>query len=408
MAGFVIPQDITFKSTNVPEDTLNEWVSGGTYSLDDIVKVSIDEKKYKCAYATTTASTIAPNLDTNNWLPAPLNRVAMISPTYGSQTVNPESIKVVFSATNIDTISLLNVEAKQVDIRLKHNKVSIEVLGTGDGVLATFSGTTNVLPFEGFVEIWVNGVKEAEDLNGDGVLEDVTGNYTLSSGTVDYATKAVSVTFSSAVTSTHTVELRYNAKIFSVSKNMVYDDLSNFGDYLYSEQELRDATTAKLTTAELDLVVASMSSQELLNSFTASPPIYYDVDVYIDILNPGTDAKCGFVLVGRKKSSGVTMYNGKIGIYTTGTRDRNAWNDVEFVPGSVFNTMDIPVIIDDVNYDLVKTRFEKLINKPILLLGDDSDAPLHQSMNMYGFYYQLELPITPTKTIYNLRMESLL
>lgn len=317
---YVIPQSINFISTNVAEEALNEWVSGTVYNNSDEVKVSADKKKYKFAGVDGTTSTIPPKDDPVQWVGAPLNPYAMIDDTMSSKTTNADSIVVSFNATNIDTISLFNVQADTVQISLTDN-------------------TTSTIVFD----------------------------------------------------ETHT---------------MSYDDLNSFGDYLFSEQELRDALTGNVTTATLDAVIAAMSEAQILDKFTASPPIYYDVKVDITITKTGGTAECGYLVVGRKRDLGVSLYGGSIAYKSTSTRDRNIWGEIELTQGIGYNTMDIPVVIDDVQVDVVEQRLSKILDLPCVFIGDESN--LYQSMTIYGYYFDFEAPINPTKSTYNLRVESII
>lgn len=73
-----------------------------------------------------------------------------------------------------------------------------ESLGTGNGVLTTFTDTAASLPVErGSVKVYVNAVQRATD-DGKG---NITGSGV--TGTINYATGALSVTFSVAPTNTH-------------------------------------------------------------------------------------------------------------------------------------------------------------------------------------------------------------
>ena len=401
---YIVPKEINMISSNVSEENLPEWVTA-SYNTGNEVKVSADKKKYKFTGTDGTASTVTPSLDRNLWEGSPLNPYAMLADTFSTETTNPESIQVVLRASNIDTISLFNVSAKTVNMELKHNILTTELIAVGDGLASTFNYTTNVPPFEGFIEIWVNGVKEAEDIDANGVFENITGNY-VSSGTINYATGEIF--FTSLVANAQNIEVRYNAKIYSLTKSMTYDDIQSFGDYLYSEQELRDKLTGNVTADTLDLVIASMSEQQILDKFTANPPIYNNVDIYITILSPSGIAKCGHVVVGRKQDSGGTLYGLKIGLKTTSKRVRNSWGEVEFSLGSTYDILDIPIFIKSNQVDVVKSRLHKVINKPCVFIGDDTDNITYQSTVIYGFFFDLEIPIDPTITQYNLRVESLI
>jgi len=404
---YIVPDAMEFSTSNAIEETLDEWIPKA-YNEGDEVKVSADKKKYKFSGADGVQSTITPSLDPDLWVSAPLNQYAMFVGTKSTETTNADTINTVFKAKNIDTISLFNVSAKSVEIKLKHNLITTENVGAGNGVLTVFSTTTNVLPFSGFIEIWVNGVKEAEDINGDGLFEDAAGSY-VASGTVDYTTGSFTVNFSSPIANAQVVEVKYNALVYSVVQDLTYDDLNSFGDYLYTEQELRDTLTSILPVSMLNEVVNAMTEEQIYAQFTANPPIYHDVDIHLNIINTGDIAKCGYVVVGRKRDLGASAIDGfKLGLKTTATRERDIWGDTTLTAGSGYDLMDVPVFIKDVQVDVVKSRLKKNMGTPIVAIADDSDNPMYKSASIYGFFFDLEIPIHPAATKYNLRVESLI
>jgi len=387
---YVVPKVIEFTSTNVPEESLAEWAVESTYNQGEEIKVSLDKKKYKYAGLDGTNTTTEPSLNPYKWVSSPLNKFAMLVDNNSSETENPDSIDVVFNAINIDSISLFNVDAKEIDIKIKHNLITTETVGVGDGIATDFSHYTNVIPFVDTVEIYV-----------DGVIDSVVP-------TIDYLTGLITISFSVAPFDTQVIEVKYNALLFSENKDMTYDDLSDFGDYLFSEQELRNKLNGSISSVALDNVIASMSETQINSQFTANPPIYYDVEVHISIIKNGNIAKCGYVVVGRKQDLGCSLYGGSIGLQTTASRDRDSWGNVVFTTGKTYNTMDVPVLIDANYVDVVENRLRKIMNVPCVFIGDDSDIQKYESMTLYGFYYNLEAPITVSKTEYNLRIESLI
>lgn len=316
---YVIPQTIDFISTNVAEDVLAEWVSA-SYNNGDEVKVSADKKKYKFAGVDGTTSTLSPSADSKLWVSAPLEPFAMIDDSVSSQTSNAESISVSFNATNIDTISLFNVQANTIQIILTDNRTSTE--------------------------------------------------------------------------------------IFNTTTSMIYEDINSFGDYLYSEQELKDALTNSVSTVTLDAVIAAMSEQQILDSFTANPPIYYDVKVDIIITKTGGIAKCGYLVVGRKRDLGVSLYGGSVSLNSTSSRERNIWGEIELSKGIGYNTMDIPVLIDNAQVDVIENRLSKILDIPCVFIGDESERV--NSLTIYGYYFDFEAPINLMKTTYTLRVESII
>lgn len=414
MATLVEAKAITLDSNNASVEEfcsdgvtpLVEWTAK-TYKNGDEVKVEANNKKYKFSGVDDADSAKSPELEAFQWVPSPLNPAAMLVYNNSVQTTKAESLDFSFQAKNIDTIALFNVAAQTVEIDVKNNPLTTELMASGDGATLTFNYTSNVLPFEATIELWVNGVKEAEDIVGDGVLTDVAGNYALSSGTVDYTTGAVSASFATAPANLVAIQLKYNSKIYSISKPMYYDDLFTLADYLFSPRKIKTALVNRFDDAELDALIASMSNEQILENFTGLFPSFADLTVYVSIKNSGSIAKCGHIVVGYSDYVGRTLYNGSMLIDTTGSQERDFWGHVTFTEGEVFNTMDLPVLVDTSLYDATKSKLEKLVNKPLLVIGDEGDSPIFQSATMWCYYSKVELPMSKQTTEFILRTESI-
>ena len=319
---YVIPQAVTLTTSNVPNEILTLWTAPAVFNTGDIVQeIGNTAIKYKYAGVDGTNSASTPSSNREVWSSAPTNPHAMFDGVLGTQTSNVDSIECSFNATNIDTISFFNLDAKEIIITMTDN---------------------------------------------------------------DTLTEIYNETFS-----------------------LVYDDLADFGDYLFSEQELTDKLTNAVSPGTLDLVIDSMSEQDVLNRFTANPPIYYNSTINITINNLGSTAKCGYLVVGRQRDLGITLWDGATsGIMSFSKKTRNeAWGDVELVKGEVADTMDLSVIIDNANVDIVKNRLKAIDGIPCVFIGDETN--LFNSLLLYGFFLDFSIPLNPTKSTYTLQIESL-
>lgn len=194
--------------------------------------------------------------------------------------------------------------------------------------------------------------------------------------------------------------------IFNETYSLVYDELADFGDYLFSEQELRDKLTGNVSNATLDLVIAGMSEQDVLDRFTANPPIYYNSTVTISIKKIGSIAKCGYLVIGRQRDLGITLWGGSMGIQSFSLKNRNAWGEVELQKRDSADTMDMPVILDNTTVDVVKNRLKKIDGIPCVFIGDESDK--FTSLTIYGFFKDFDIGVNPTKSTYTLSVESMI
>lgn len=202
-------------------------------------------------------------------------------------------------------------------------------------------------------------------------------------------------------------DIRTNTIIFNKTSPMHYDDLQNFGDYLFAPRELKDRLSTKFSNDELLNIFANFSKNEIKDRLTATPPIYFDVKVEISIKNPNSKAKCGYMCCGRGRELGLSLEDGaSTGLKSYTKKERDEWGNINLVKGAIFDVMDIPVLIDSKNLDLVKERFRKIDATPCVFIGDESN--FYNSLTVFGFYKDLEMPIRKTKTKYNLRIESIL
>lgn len=198
------------------------------------------------------------------------------------------------------------------------------------------------------------------------------------------------------------------AEVYNETFSLVYDDLADFGDYLFSEQELSDRLVGVVSPETLDLVIASMSEQDILDRFTANPPVYYDSKVEITISNPSSVAKCGDLVVGRKRDLGCTLWSGaSTGIMSFSKKVRNTvWGNIELQKGEIADTMSLTVLIDNETVDIVKNRLKAIDGIPCVFIGDETN--LFNSLLIYGFFLDFEIPLNPNKTTYTLKIESLI
>jgi|GEM_PF-3068031 len=199
-----------------------------------------------------------------------------------------------------------------------------------------------------------------------------------------------------------------NTVFYDKSFDMTYDELADFGDYLFSEQELRDLLTDKLSTVEMQAVVDSMSGTEIMDRFTATPPIYYDCTVTISINRSGGVAKCGYLVVGRQKDLGMTLWNSaSSGIISFSKKERNSyWGDVELVKGEVADTMSLQCMLDNDSVDIVRNRLKAIDGIPCVFIGDEGGK--FSSLTLYGFFLDFDVPLSPAKSVYTLKIESLI
>ena len=257
--------------------------------------------------------------------------------------------------------------------------------------------------------IWI-----ATSMNKYAMIDDYTNSQSQNVDSIDCtfsATNIDTIAFFNVDASELYVKIEDSSGVilYETTTSMTYDDLQGFGDYLFSEQELRDALTGNVSSSNLALIVASMSEGDLVNRMTLSPPIYYDTTITVSIRKPGGIAKCGNMIIGRKRDLGVTLWGVSVANRSTAKKTRDpVWGTVNLIKGDPYKIIDVPVVLKTPLTDIVQGRLEKIDAMPILFLADDQETVKYQSLNVFGFYNDFEVPINPVKTTYTLRVESLI
>lgn len=251
-------------------------------------------------------------------------------------------------------------------------------------------------------------------MNKYALIDSYTNSQTENADSIDFTFNATNIDtisfFNVEATEVYVkIEDSSGVIIYETTTSMIFDDLQGFGDYLFSEQELTNALTGNVSPENLNLIIASMSENDLVDRMTLNPPVYYDTTVTVSIRNNGSIAKCGNIIIGRKRDLGVTLWGASIQNLSTAKKERDAdWGTVNLVQGLPYKIIDIPVVLSVELADIVQRRLEKIDGIPCLFLADDTEAIQFNSLNIFGFFNDFELPITITQTEYTLRVESLI
>ncbi|MDC7249267.1 MAG: hypothetical protein PQJ49_05040 [Sphaerochaetaceae bacterium] len=195
-----------------------------------------------------------------------------------------------------------------------------------------------------------------------------------------------------------------NAVIYSKSENLVEDELAGFGDYLFSKQELQPKLSTRIPKNTLDNVIAAMTQEQIIDRFTATPPIYYDTTVSIKIKNPGSIAECAFCTVGMQRDLGFTVRGG-ISLQKTSLNidDRDKFGNINFQNALTFNSITAE-IYTDMDFNLLERKLSKIQGKPFVFIP----ASGMYATNILGIYQELDMPVDPEDTSYTLEIKSLI
>lgn len=133
---------------------------------------------------------------------------------------------------------------------------------------------------------------------------------------------------------------------------------------------------------------------------------YGKLHISVKIKNPNEIAKCQYLIVGRQRDVGISLQDGaSIGIRGIVGNQRDEWGNLTLRKGGAFRSADIPVLIDNNKIDDVLYILEEAIDEPHLWIGDESQNI--KSFTLLGKFFDLEVPISSSKSTYNLRLESI-
>ncbi len=272
----------------------------------------------------------------------------------------------------------------------------------------TVDNTQNKIPKDN-PNLWVSS-----PMNRYALLDGTFGTQTKNQDSIDISFNAKncdSICFFNLDANSISIKMTDNTTntiVYNEDFSLSYDELSGFGDYLFNEKELRDRLVDKVSISTLEAVINSMTEQQILDRFTANPPIYYDTKVEISIKKQGGMAKCGFLCVGRQRDLGLSLWDGvKTGIQSFSRKERNPqWGTVELKKGEIADLMSLNCLLDTANVDVVRNRLKKIDGIPCVFLGDESNNI--NSLTIYGFFKDFIMPLNPTKTVYTLEIESLI
>lgn len=165
-------------------------------------------------------------------------------------------------------------------------------------------------------------------------------------------------------------------------KNLKADVLNSFADYLF----------APFT---------------YLSSCTFSFPLMYKGKITVNIKpKKGKTGYLTHMFVGKVEDLGLSLYGGKIGIKSFTKKVRNAWGDMKITKGNTYNIFDVPVMINNHSIDYVFDTLKEVEAQPCVFLADESEKI--KNLKILGTYRDLEIPIVSSKSIYNLRIESII
>lgn len=115
-------------------------------------------------------------------------------------------------------------------------------------------------------------------------------------------------------------------------------------------------------------------------------------------------AKCGNLLIGKSQSLGCSQYGATVSLRSNTRRNRNSMGRVFLKKGASWDRMQVPVLIEEQQVDTVLNVLRDIDGVPTLFVGDERENGI-KSLLVFGFFRDLDVPITVSKITYNIEIE---
>lgn len=278
------------------------------------------------------------------------------------------------------------------------------VLADGKNYYNTVAGTTNLTPKDN-LDVW-----DSEPMNYLKMFDYTNSGKTKNPESIEVTFKAINIdaiSFFGLVAKEVEITMidnDTNTEIYNKNFNLVEEELEDFADYLFSAQELQEKLSSVIPSSTLDNVIAAMTTEQIADRFTATPPIYYDTLVTIKIKNPGSIAECAFCTMGMQKDFGFVIRDGlSLQKSSINIDDRDSFGNIKFRNVLSFNTIKADVF-SDMGFNILERKLSKIQGKPFVFI------PVRNlyATNILGIYQELSMKIDPANTNYTLEIKSLI
>ena len=126
-------------------------------------------------------------------------------------------------------------------------------------------------------------------------------------------------------------------------------------------------------------------------------------ELHITINAPGGIARCSYIVVGKKVYIGKTLPKGQTGIVDFSKKDRTAEGIVYLKPGKVIDDGRYTVLIENQDFDTIKTRVKKRVGTPTVWIPTCKNTTV-----IYGFLKDFRMTLNnPTTHEYNIEIEEI-
>jgi len=167
-----------------------------------------------------------------------------------------------------------------------------------------------------------------------------------------------------------------------------------------------DQTYDTLEREVFDWFDWSYETPEYHSNFYKLLPLVFNATLEIWIDNPTNTASVGHIAYGRSKSYGLSLIDPKPVISRRGitSKKRNSDGNIVTRRKARYRRMKITCLIDSEHTDLIEDRLETIVDTPCIFVGDEREGG-YKSLLIYGEMKDHDMPISVTKTTYQLEVE---
>ena len=133
-------------------------------------------------------------------------------------------------------------------------------------------------------------------------------------------------------------------------------------------------------------------------------PMVFDGKMTIAIAPNNDETKCSYLSYGRTKDLGATLWEATVSRRSNVRKDRSPSGHVFLQKGISWKRMNLPVAIDTSMVDIVENRLGDIDGIPTLFIGDEREGGF-ESLLIFGFFRDFDIPISVKKSKYNIEVE---
>ena len=201
---------------------------------------------------------------------------------------------------------------------------------------------------------------------------------------------------------TSDIDILYLGNIKALSVRVVVRDTA-------TDIVLMDKTVNTTTRDVYDWFDWTYNPIEFDSKFFTSLPMSFSTTLEVYIENTDSVASVGHISFGRGVNVGLTLSDPAPTISRRGvtSKTRDAFGNIVTRRKARYSRMTINCIIDSFSIDIIENRLEKLVDKPLIVVGDEREGG-YRSLLVFGELRDHDMPIGISKTKYTLEIEGYL